>query len=158
MKALAAAALLVVIALASLPPVGAQGAAVPGYVAIVAGSETTCATTTGGRLQCWGYGIFGSLGDGLRRTSLRPTPVAGLTDVASVAVRDLRACAVTTGHDVWCWGYNVHNEPRNRTITAAPVRLELEGLGGAVASIALSGHTCVLTVAEAVRCWGANYY
>ena len=43
-----------------------------GVVAIAAGSEHTCALTTGGAMRCWGTNVSGQLGDGMRRDRTIP--------------------------------------------------------------------------------------
>jgi hypothetical protein len=46
-----------------------------GVTAIAAGDLHSCALTTSGGVQCWGYNYFGQLGDGSIYGSLVPRPV-----------------------------------------------------------------------------------
>jgi Regulator of chromosome condensation (RCC1) repeat len=48
-----------------------------GIAAIAAGSFHTCALTTAGRVKCWGFNLYGQLGDGT--AGIRPFPAPVLT-------------------------------------------------------------------------------
>jgi alpha-tubulin suppressor-like RCC1 family protein len=49
-----------------------------GVAAISAGTDTTCALTTAGKVECWGQGSTGALGDGDPAPRNTPTEVQGL--------------------------------------------------------------------------------
>ena len=127
-----------------------------GVVAVALGIAHTCALTTEGGVQCWGF-----IGSNLSTT---PVPVAGLeTAVSAITGGSHNACAVTASGGVKCWGSNAFGELGNGTTTSSdtPVDVleELDGapLSGAVAIGAGGGnHTCVLTTTGNVKCWGQN--
>jgi alpha-tubulin suppressor-like RCC1 family protein len=78
-----------------------------GVARISAGLRHSCVTTSAGAALCWGYNLFGQLGDGstTRRTS--PVGVAGLsTGVTRVEAGGYHSCALSTAGAVSCWGDN----------------------------------------------------
>ncbi len=74
---------------------------------IAAGYEHTCAVTTAGAMQCWGWNISGQLGDGTSTQRLTPVPVVGLgSGVQAIAGGVYHTCALITPNAVYCWGAN----------------------------------------------------
>jgi alpha-tubulin suppressor-like RCC1 family protein len=83
-----------------------------GGAAVSAGGHHTCAITTGGGAKCWGFDLYGQLGNGTATNYFQtPMNVSGLaTGVAAVSAGDDHTCALTTAGNVKCWGVNVHGE------------------------------------------------
>ena len=94
----------------SLLPVTVSGLS-SGVAAVGVGWEHSCAVTTSGALECWGYNNNGQVGDGSFVTRLTPRPVVGLSSgVAAVTGGFYHTCALTTGGGVQCWGYDLDGE------------------------------------------------
>ena len=73
-----------------------------------------CALRTDGMVLCWERGVAGSSdGDPSADAGLAsyvPQPVAGLSNVAHIAVGAAHVCALQSDESVWCWGDNRSGE------------------------------------------------
>jgi alpha-tubulin suppressor-like RCC1 family protein len=128
-----------------------------GITAITAGSNHSCALSSGGGAWCWGWGIYGQLGDeqGLSRTA--PVQVSGLPSGVTRIVAGHRdhTCAVTGG-TVSCWGGNAFGQLGDGTTTNRLAPAAVAGLSGISAVAAGYSHTCALQNQDRVWCWGKN--
>ncbi|MHB8684778.1 MAG: RCC1 domain-containing protein, partial [Dehalococcoidia bacterium] len=90
-----------------------------GVVAISAGDRHTCALLAAGSMQCWGYNVYGEVGNGTSGnlwlgavdvcasgSGVGCAGGAPLTGIASMAAGGINTCAVTTGGALKCWGGN----------------------------------------------------
>jgi alpha-tubulin suppressor-like RCC1 family protein len=81
--------------------------------------QTFCARLTSGRLDCWGYGQDGELGNGTYDNSPVPMTVKGtggtgtLTSVASLTSDQAGFCALLTTGRADCWGNGEDGELGN---------------------------------------------
>jgi alpha-tubulin suppressor-like RCC1 family protein len=76
------------------------------FSAVNPGGGHTCGVTTDDRAYCWGYNVFGQLGDGTNTKRTTPVAVAGGLKFAGVSTGYFHTCGVTTGDRAYCWGYN----------------------------------------------------
>jgi alpha-tubulin suppressor-like RCC1 family protein len=71
---------------------------------VAVGGYDACALLVTKRLECWGSGAQGQLGDGNTSSSDRPVSVDGLSAVVSLTVGFGHDCAIESGDILWCWG------------------------------------------------------
>ncbi len=137
-----------------------QVAGLSGVVSeIAAGSEHTCALTTGGTLACWGSNFSGQLGDGTTTKRNSPEVIASgpLRDVSRIAAGSEHTCAVIPG-GVKCWGANFSGQLGDGTHVNRSTPVSVSGIAGGVSELlAGSSHTCALSRSGAMVCWGANF-
>ncbi len=133
---------------------GQFGDALPVFVAIDAGGNTTCAIDESGAVLCFGQNHRGQLGDGTFESASAPRPVPGLPPVVEVSVGFAHACARAADGTVCCWGWNGSGQVDPETdavdVTAPVCR-------GRDARRVVAGFdtTCVIDRGDALTCFGA---
>ena len=68
-----------------------------------------CAILADATVQCWGYNIYGQVGDGSTTNRFVPFSVP-LTNVTSISIGTYHACALTSAKTVKCWGANFYGQ------------------------------------------------
>lgn len=130
-----------------------------GVLAISAGGGHTCALVSGGSVQCWGWNVYGQLGNSRNEDSPVPVSVDALGGaVIALTTGYSHSCALLSTGFVQCWGDDSYGQLNgNSEARSSPVLVD--GLGGSVAAIASREfHTCALTNLGAVKCWGSNVF
>ena len=133
---------------------------------IASGLRHTCVVTSASSVLCWGDNAAGQLGVGITGAvspvRFTTSPVAGLTDVLSVAVGALHSCALRQGQgDVWCWGDNQFRQlgaRQNGPQSAQTIPTQVISLPESTQIAAGEHHTCVRTIANEIWCWGDNQF
>jgi hypothetical protein len=70
---------------------------------VAVGAEQACALLMTGRIDCWGEGGSGELGDGELTASSVPVGVVGITNATGLATDFLSSCALISSGEVECW-------------------------------------------------------
>ena len=138
----------------------------------------SCALLTSGKVDCWGAGFSGQLGNGKFYTTGNqgsdiPVAVEGvagsgtLGGVASLVSDDDGFCALLTSGGVNCWGSGSYGELGDGTLyttgdqgSAVPVAVKGVSGSGTLASVTgLNGASygsCARLASGKVDCWGAG--
>jgi alpha-tubulin suppressor-like RCC1 family protein len=119
-----------------------------------AGYAFTCALTTSSAAFCWGYNVFGQLGDGTRTTRYAPVQVKGGQKWRQINAGTEHICGVTQADRAFCWGMNfwgqlgdgTQNVPGKPVPVAGGLRFRQVSAGGA--------HSCGVTTSNRAYCWG----
>lgn len=129
--------------------------------AISAGGSHTCALHTDGSIACWGYNLYGQLGDTGNTNQFATHDVVNLPGgVSAIAVTTGldHSCALLATGAMACWGRNGDGQVGDATTNDrnSPVTVSVPPGTRAVAIDAGRFHTCALFGAGTVTCWGSN--
>jgi uncharacterized membrane protein YgcG len=102
------------------------------------GSVHTCALLSAGSIDCWGGNGNGQLGDGTSSgpescqvgpaCSLRPVPVAGITNATFVSAGAHDTCAQLTNGHIDCWGGNIVGQLGDGTTMDSNIPVAVTGI------------------------------
>jgi alpha-tubulin suppressor-like RCC1 family protein len=141
----------------SATPVSVQG--ITSAKQLSAGWYHTCALLTGGHVDCWGWNVYGQLGNSSAGgQSATPVEVSGISTATDVGAGYGHTCATLAGGHVLCWGSNGSGQLGSGNDNSSATPVEVQGIDDATAVAAGFAHTCAVSSSGRVRCWGANYY
>jgi alpha-tubulin suppressor-like RCC1 family protein len=139
------------------------------WMAVAAGNRHSCGLARDGTPYCWGWNVYGALGNGRKDTLSYPVPVpvVGGHKFASIHAGVFHTCGLTATGEAWCWGINDRGQlggPASSECNTEPhlpdcnIRPQAVAGGLRFTTLALgSDHSCGLTAAGAAYCWGANF-
>jgi alpha-tubulin suppressor-like RCC1 family protein len=128
------------------------------WTLLCVGSYHVCGLRAGGRLFCWGYDVYGAVGDGGSVGGQRnaPTAVAGGGTWTTVDAGGYHTCGRRPIGRLYCWGLGADGQRGDDTNVGAAASPAPVG-GGATDWTTISTgryHTCARTTARRVYCWG----
>ena len=124
------------------------------------GRGLTCGLTAQGEAHCWGFGLWGQLGNGQLSNSATPVAVSGGLQFESIRVGSdgKGVCATTITTDLYCWGdLGLLYANGQRFATSSVPRLVDSALGFISFDLGQL-HACGVTVSGQAYCWGSNWY
>lgn len=126
-----------------------------GVTSVSGGYRHTCATTTSGKVKCWGFNNVGQLGDNSTTNRTTPVDVANLSNVQQIGLSEGHVCAVTTAGGAYCWGYNNNGQLGDNSIADRSVPTQVFGLTAGVTSVTAGfRHSCASMDDGSLKCWG----
>ena len=126
-------------------------------------NQGACVILDNGSVSCWGYGLYGGVGDGQESTNrFSPTPTASLPNgnkAVALTSGDSHHCALLEDGTVACWGLNTDGQLGDNSTTDRDTPTLTIPLGApAIAIESDHAFTCALLNNGSVMCWGANAY
>ena len=139
----------------------ATGTELTDVTAVAAGGLNSCALTSTGEAKCWGWNVYGQLGDGTRTNRATAADVLGLKSEAVSIDTASHTCVVTSAGAIRCLGRNTGGELGNGTSVNEPpfaslTLVDVVGLSSRPTSVAVGGMTCAVMTDGAVKCWGQS--
>lgn len=138
----------------AMPVVGLAGPALQ----LALGGSHSCALLVDGRVQCWGSGNSGRLGNGATVDSSIPVNVTLEHNIIAIAAGSAHSCALMAGGSVKCWGSGLQGrlgDGAKEAIQAIPV--SVLGLDEGAKAIATGAdHSCAVLLNSSVKCWGSG--
>src|SRR5207249_2488235 len=128
-----------------------------GFARVSAGNVHTCGTTTHGAAYCWGYNVWGQLGDGTTTQRSMPARVTGRLRFSVVDAGSYFSCGVTIGGAAYCWGENLDGELGDGTTVSQSSPVPVAGGLDFAAVRAGWYHVCGrMKTGAGTYCWGYN--
>ena len=129
-----------------------------GVKSISAGGRHTCAITNDNSAKCWGYNLYGQIGDGTTTRRTVPTNVNTLTsNVFSMEAGYDHTCALLLNGGIKCWGYNGQKQLGDGSTTSRSNPADVLNLTSGVGDVTAGRyHSCAITLKGATLCWGDN--
>ena len=142
------------------------------------GSHTCVLLTSDDSIKCWGYNLYGQLGQGTRERIgdtfsemgdyLHPVDLGIGRSAKQISAGESHTCALLDDDSLKCWGYNLYGQLGQGTRERIgdtfsemgdylhPVDL---GIGRSAKQISAGeSHTCALLDDDSLKCWGSNHY
>ncbi len=131
------------------------------FSTISSGGHHTCGITLStNQVYCWGYNMYGQLGNGNSGSSADlnlPTLLSSSLTFSSVAAGNGHTCAIeSTGKIIYCWGHNDVGQIGNNNLVDQPIPVQIFGSTSYKQVTLGNSFTCGITTSDSGYCWGKN--
>jgi alpha-tubulin suppressor-like RCC1 family protein len=137
-------------------PVSVSGISNASAVITTIGARTVCVRLSTGKAKCWGYNVYGELGDGTTASSDVPVSVKGLSSVSAVIGGYFYICALLSTSQIDCWGYGSDGELGNGSTNNSDVPVQVQNLSNATNVSTAYYSSCARLSTGTVKCWGSG--
>ena len=132
-----------------------------GVTKLSLGYKHSCALLSNGTIKCWGYNVYGQLGDGTTTNRITPVLVSGISNATKISVGSFYSCAILDDNTVKCWGKNSFGELGDGTTSNRLTPVSVSGLSDVNDLISNKSSnyesTCAILINKTMKCWGRNY-
>jgi alpha-tubulin suppressor-like RCC1 family protein len=141
------------------------------YLSVDAGWDHTCATSTLGRVYCWGRRAEGQLGMSVRDTvcfddgsgatdcSLVPKRAdSTISSIKAVSAGSSFTCGIAATDRAYCWGANGVGQLGNGSVAGRVIPALVSSIPSFAQLSAGGQHGCAVTPARTLFCWGADQF
>ncbi len=120
----------------------------------------SCATTSDGKVWCWGDNYWGETGNGtIGGSTVSPAQVSNLNEATQVYSGSDYNCAIAADGRAYCWGANnvsqIISAPPSQNSITTPIALPYSEIGGLITG---HGQSCSILRSGQVNCWGVNQF
>ena len=120
------------------------------------GQNHSCGIKSDDTLYCWGWNIFGQVGNNSITDRLVPTAVFGGGTWKQVGTGGLITCGIKSNDSLHCWGSNSFGQVGDNSIIDRIVPTAVSG-GGTWKHVAVGDtHNCGIKSDDSLNCWGSN--
>ena len=128
------------------------------FKGLVAGGYQTCGVVAGGTAYCWGFNVFGQLGDGTRLQQIAPVAVSPNRSFTVLGAGRSHTCGLAQDGSASCWGLNTYGQLGVGTLFDGWGPRAVSGGRSYMALVAGANHTCGLATGGKAYCWGDSRY
>ncbi|HMA41355.1 MAG TPA: hypothetical protein VKP10_14870 [Gemmatimonadales bacterium] len=125
-------------------------------VSVSTGEAHACGLAADGVAWCWGYNLYGQLGDGTTTDRNAPAPVTGNVRFTGLAAGGFHTCGLTADGTAYCWGQNNGGQLGNASTQGSAVPVLVAGSHTWSVLDVADQLTCGLTTDGVAYCWGTN--
>ncbi|MCC5612695.1 hypothetical protein LC612_39905, partial [Nostoc sp. CHAB 5834] len=127
-----------------------------GVNTVEAGEKSACALMLNGKVKCWGYGAYYSLGNGGEESSALPVDVVGVNNAVQLVYNGSVGCVLESNGTLKCWGLDPDGYGPGPVWEPAPTAVLMPTAPTDIRQIALAATLCVLRTNDTVECMGMN--
>ncbi len=131
-------------------------ASTPPFNHISSGKAYTCGTITNGQVYCWGFNLFGQVGNGHISPYETKPVLLNTSNIGNVYFTNIftgyaHTCAMSTTNKIYCWGVGATGQLGTGDLAIAaplPTSLDTSSIGNniQISSLSLSNvETCMIT-------------
>ena len=126
-------------------------------IGVSAGRTHTCAVREGGSVSCFGWNLYGQLGNGQDDVfTPAQVKVAGIDDAVGISSSYDHSCVLHESGEVSCWGRNWKGaDADDATGDSPPVPIKVASIDDATQMSAGTQVSCAVRGNSEITCWGS---